>query len=729
MADVNNTIRTKVELDSTQAQQDIAKLNAVAADGTKTLQERIEAKNKAAKLQDELSRKTIANLEKEVKALSGVEGKEKQLLAAEKKLNTERVKLAKNTANNEKTQNKLNQSLADSKSSTVALDKASMGLSGSLKALAANPLLAAVTLLIGAFVLLKEAFVSSEEGQDKWNKLLAVGSTIVGNFMDLLSDFANVLVEAFTNPQKAVEQLADTLKNQITNRIEGLIELLPKLGKAASLLFKGKFSEAGKVAADAVGKVALGVDSITDSIKNATEAVGDFIDEQEREIEIAKRIADQRAQADRVERALIVDRAKANRDRAAALEKSVNKEKFSIEERIGFLKEAGRIEQDITNKEIAAAKLRLQAKVAENALANSTKEDLDEEARLRAKIIELETARLTKQKEVTGQIQAFTAEGAAEQARIEAAKIKSDEIEIQRIKANGEETFNLEKSLLDKKRQMELDNEKLTREEKKAINDQYDLLEDQLESERKAKKDAEKLAEQQQSLADLEKEGLDFEEQREILNSRRNLILEDESLSEEQRVEMLDRNASASAKITELEAQAKSQSLSVYTQAAQAATNLIGKETVAGKALAVATTGVQTYLAAQKAYSSQLIPGDPSSPVRAAIAAGTAIASGLANVKNILSVKVPKTSGGGSQLGSGASGINASRGTSTTAVTDISANNAARLGVDPTIGANAESSAANRVAGSSASNVVFSESRYGDFQRQVGFREERSSLS
>ena len=67
----------------------------------------------------------------------------------------------------------------------------------------------------------------------------------------------------------------------------------------------------------------------------------------------------------------------------------------------------------------------------------------------------------------------------------------------------------------------------------------------------------------------------------------------------------------------------------------------------AAKAAAIAQTTVDTYLGAQKAYNSQLLPGDPTSPVRAAIAAGVAIASGLANVKAIISTKTPGGEGGG----------------------------------------------------------------------------------
>jgi hypothetical protein len=50
------------------------------------------------------------------------------------------------------------------------------------------------------------------------------------------------------------------------------------------------------------------------------------------------------------------------------------------------------------------------------------------------------------------------------------------------------------------------------------------------------------------------------------------------------------------------------------------------------KALSIASTLIATYVAAQKAYASQLIIGDPTSLVRAQIAAGLAIVGGLARV-------------------------------------------------------------------------------------------------
>lgn len=67
------------------------------------------------------------------------------------------------------------------------------------------------------------------------------------------------------------------------------------------------------------------------------------------------------------------------------------------------------------------------------------------------------------------------------------------------------------------------------------------------------------------------------------------------------------------------------------------------------KALNIAETIISTYSAAQKAFASQLIPGDPTSIVRGQIAAGVAIAGGLARVAVISAQKFdsPSTAGGG----------------------------------------------------------------------------------
>jgi len=183
-----------------------------------------------------------------------------------------------------------------------------------------------------------------------------------------------------------------------------------------------------------------------------TEATKGLVKELKEEAKIAGQIADQRAKADKLERALIVERAEANRKRAELLDKAANKEKFTAQERIDFLTEAGKIEEEITKKEIESARLRFEAKVEENKLSKSTKEDLDEEASLKARLIDLETARLTKAKLVTSQIVAAKRE--------EKARLKAIEDE-EKLRKEEEQKIQDEKDAERKKELEEKESERL----------------------------------------------------------------------------------------------------------------------------------------------------------------------------------------------------------------------------------------------------------------------------
>ena len=289
-----------------------------------------------------------------------------------------------------------------------------------------------------------QAFKSSEEGQNKFAKLMGVIGSVVGNLTDLLSDLGEYIISVFENPKKAISDFANLIKTNITNRLNGLLELIPNLGKAITLLFEGKFKEAGKVAADAVGKVTLGVESITDATQKAINKTKEFIAEMEREAKIAANIANQRATADKIERDLIVQKAEAERKRAELLEKAVQKDTYSQKERIAFLREASKLDEDITNQQIQAAKLRRDAIIEENTLSKSNKEALQAEEEAKAQVIALETERLKRQKEVTSQIQGLIEQEAA------TYKAKADEIKrkaAEKAKAILEEEKKLQDEL------------------------------------------------------------------------------------------------------------------------------------------------------------------------------------------------------------------------------------------------------------------------------------------
>ena len=452
--------------------------------------------------------------------------------------------------------------------------------------------------LLIAVTALGQAFTRSEEGQNKFAKILGVIGSVTGNLLDLLADLGESIISVFENPQQAIKDFANLIKQNITNRFDGLLNLIPQIGKAINLLFKGEFSEAGKVAADAVGKVVLGVDSITDSVSGAIDAVKEFGEEVAADANAAAKIADQRANAEKAARKLIVERAQAEQDIARLREKAVNKEKFTAEERIAFLEEAGKISEDLAAKETAVAKLRLQAKLTENSLTKSNKDDLNEAAQLEASVIQLETQRLNLQKRLSTELLTARREASAQ-----AKKDAKDEPVV-----------------VDKKLQKIEEIRKAYKQKQEDADAETELQKIALEEERK--------------LAELKRLKATEEQKAEVIAFYQNKIQD-----------VKDKNAKQDEELGKLRTQqALGDAKNTFNQIAQ----LAGKDSKVGKAMAIASatiSGVQgvmnAYTTAQK---SPITVGFPAYPVVQASLAGLVAAKNIAAIKSIN----PSGGGGGS---------------------------------------------------------------------------------
>tara|TARA_R110000822_G_scaffold179628_1_gene319420 strand:+ start:5763 stop:7646 length:1884 start_codon:yes stop_codon:yes gene_type:complete len=489
---------------------------------------------------------------------------------------------------------------------------------------------------IGALVLaiasIGAAFTQSEEGQNKFNKLMGVLGSITGNLLDILSNLGKSLISAFENPKQAVKDFANLIKDNIVNRFEGLMELIPALGKAVSLLFKGEFSEAGKVAANATAKVVLGVENVVEKTQDAIKATVDFTNELKEEAKIAAKIADDRAKANLIERKNIVERAKANRENADLRFKAEQRDKFAVEERIKFLEEASAIEEEITNKEIEAARLRFEAKKAENKLSKSTKEDKDEEAQLEARLIELETSKLRMQKRLQTSLTTFRNEekAAAKQRKTEAQAVidSNKKIADEAIVAENKRIATIEAL------QNAADIKEAERQDK-----QYNLLQELQNT--AEEQELFKLSQQYDAKfelamgnAELEKA---LEEQQQIDAAAIEDKYNNESLLNSQKI------TKAKNDLSDAEKQTKLDNLQAVSGALNGLSALAGENAEAQKGIGIAQATIDTFLGANKAIGQGGIAG--------AIAAVGIIAAGLANVKNIISTKIPKPPGSSGGIG------------------------------------------------------------------------------
>ena len=588
---------------------------------TKQAQENVDELNKSLEAQADLIgdiEKEIIDYEKQLKKtskadLAGRKNLNDKIKVTKERLKDEKVALKDVNKEKKKANETLKESTANSKDYSGVLgiidQKTGGAISGFTKLTSSvggatkgfNLMKVAIIgtgigALLIALTSLSAAFTSSEEGQNKFAKIMAVIGSVVDNVVTLMSDLGLVIISAFENPQKAIEDFAKLIKDNIVNRFEGLLELLPALGNAVSLLFKGEFAEAGKVATNAVGKVALGIEDVVGKTESAINATKDFVDEILKEGKIAGQIADQRAKADKLDRDLIIERANANRDRADLLNKAADKENKNVQEKIGFLKEAGQIEEDITNKEIAAAQLRLEAKVAENAQANSTKEDLLEEANLKARLIDLETAKLRKAKMVTTQIATLTAEARATEAAAQA--IIDKKAEEDRLKAASDE----EKRIL----------------AIKAITDKYKL---------------------EAELTELEQ--LEVDEEKRL----KELELLDATEAEKAAIRAFyaDKTEKAKEKNAEQEGKLAKMKLNQGMNDAKASFDMIaklaGEDSKVGKAMAIASATISGVQGVMNAFqTAQLSPITLAFPAYPYIQAGLAGAMALKNISAIKSV-------------------------------------------------------------------------------------------
>jgi hypothetical protein len=224
-----------------------------------------------------------------------------------------------------------------------------------------------------------------------------------------------------------------------------------------------------------------------------------------------------------------------------------------------------------------------------------------------------------------------------------------------------EEKLKNDKISIDEKRNIVLEDNKLSKEDKTKFLLELHDKEIQLEVEKNkklaeleqakiAKEDEQWLRLQELTLEKSDYEALVRQQKYEAEyiaaegNAELQLALKNDYLKKEEESEKA--NAEAIKKIDEEKAKAREQWLAAGASTLKQASTLLGESTSAGKAAAVAAATIETYQAAVSSYNS--LSGIPFvGPALGAVAAGVAVASGIANVKKILAVKTPNGGGGG----------------------------------------------------------------------------------
>ena len=470
------------------------------------------------------------------------------------------------------------------------------GLSKGFKGLGTAIKATGIGLVIGLLAKLGEVFMQNQKVADLFNTAFEAVSIAFNDFVNFIVKNTSGVIKffdaIFKNPLESLKSFAKAFKENIQERFDSYLDTLGYLASAVKKVFSGDFAgalddvkSAGKESLDVLTGVNNTFDKGKEFVEKTTEAVKGYVTETVNAAKANVELAKQSELAMVLNQGLIEDYDR----QAELLRQTRDDESKSIDERIKANEELAKVLDEQEKAMLANAAISVQRAKAE---LDKNKES-----------IELQKAfqeALNEQAGIEGQITGFRSEQQTnanallrEQKDIqnELALIGKSERDIQRTELLQQ--YDLQKELIDRQVADETEKNNLLLEAKRVYDGQ--LLE---------------------------------------LNNQFN----EEDLAAEKAI------SDAKVEISKAEAEAKQKALDSYAGALSRISGVIGQETKAGKALAIASSLVNTYAAISgqlKAFSGVPVPGYA---IAQAIATGVV---GFANVQKIASVKIPKTSGGG----------------------------------------------------------------------------------
>jgi len=465
-------------------------------------------------------------------------------------------------------------------------------LDGGMKALIANPVVATIAAIIGIFMLFKKSLESTSEGQETLNRISAAFGKILGPIMATIEAVALPLFEGFAFVLEKVGQGFAYVAEKM-----GISK--KKIDEASSGIkdFKKHNEDLAKVEKDAADKRAADAKKASEDRKKAA-------DQRKKDAEEAKKKAEE-AKKQKIENA------KSEIDLNEGLKESEDKlaqaRRRNIDDRIAQMKQ----EQEFADENYAREKKRI--------------EDL----------LKIEGLAASERKKLT-----------ADQNNLEAQYITDKQ---NRDRAIQDEQTKREQEAKDKALKDAEEKKKKDEEDKAKADENAQKL---LDAEMRARADKAALL-----IADFEYENTlkaqSFQSELDLFDKTRELERQNLAANKESADALLAFDKATAAQRIQIERAQQETKLAIISDALGTIADAVGRETAAGKALAIAQATINTYMGATKALATY-------PPPFGAIAAATVIVAGLLQVKKIISTKLPampKPGGGSaSTSGGGASG-------------------------------------------------------------------------
>ena len=477
------------------------------------------------------------------------------------------------------------------------------GVSKAFKSLGTAIKAAGIGLVIAALAKLSEIFMQNQKVADLFNTAFEAVSLAFNDFVSFAVNSTSGIIKffdaIFKNPLESLKSFADAFKKNIQERFESYLDTLGFLASAVKKVFSGDFAgalddvkNAGKESLDVLTGVNDSFDKGKEFIEKTTKAVKDYVTET-----VSAATANVQLQK-QAELALVANQGLIEKyDRQAELLRQVrDDESKGIEERIQANKDLAKVldDQEKAMKsnaaiQVAAAQTELNKNKQNIELQKAYQEALNEQAGIEAQITGFRSEQQTNTNSLLREQKELQNELAliGKSQRDIEREELAQELELKKELINREVTDAIERDALLLAAKTEFDTKLLE------LNTQFN----------------------QEDLAS-----------QEAFTAAKNLLSENE-------------------------AKVKQENLAKVGNALGSFAELAGKETAAGKALALSQALISTYQSATSSYAS-LAPIPFIGPALGFAAAGAAVAGGLKQIQSIKSVKVPGGGGGGGAVGS-----------------------------------------------------------------------------
>lgn len=517
------------------------------------------------------------------------------------------------------------------------------------KALLANPVGAVLLLIVGAVTLLYKAFTNTYEGGQKMEQIFAAigaaGQALLDNVDKIIGSFVKLISLDFSGFIKDSREIGEAVAGAAAS-MANLTAEAQKLAReqATNDLDAAKRARDLAILREQANDESVPLAKRKAALKQLKEAAEQNSKE---DIDLARRTAENKIAQLTVEK----DGAKKN---------FIEIQKIKADQIKGETENANELRR--IGKQLTAAE---KQEIAERKLAQKAAEEARKQERQKQQEFNNKLLKIQQENELLSIKDAYAKEQKALENKIDAEKranlLAFEDKKISREQFNliEEELLtqaHLQRIALTEKHNAEvLKQEEEHKKKQEAIKKEEDAKAKEEEKNRIEKEKEELgLAEQKQK-AVIDATNADFDAKRAAADALQEIYqkeFDDKVITELEYNNKVAGLADARKKIRE-EEQAHNQSVvSAIGTTLGNLSELAGKQTVLGKAFAVAQTAINTYQSAIAAYKS--LAGIPVvGPALGAIAAAAAIKTGIDAVKRIVAVQVPGHGGGGGSAPSG----------------------------------------------------------------------------